>query len=95
MTEAPQDYYDPVTGRPLFRAPVGRSREDFLAESKAHGWPSFRDAEVYWDNVRVLRDPNGSMAWRPTECLGRSTPRRRTHRLISTQARPYLLTART
>ena len=54
VTEAPQDYYDPVTGRPLFRAPVGRSRESFLAESKAHGWPSFRDAEVYWDNVRVL-----------------------------------------
>ena len=54
VTEAPQDYYDPVTGRPLFRAPVGRSRADFLAESKAHGWPSFRDAEVYWDNVRVL-----------------------------------------
>ena len=31
VTEAPQDYYDPVTGRPLFRAPVGRSRADFLA----------------------------------------------------------------
>ena len=54
VTEAPQDYYDPVTGRPLFRAPVGRSRADFLAESKKHGWPSFRDNEVYWDNVRVL-----------------------------------------
>ena len=54
VTEAPQDYYDPVSGRPLFRAPVGRSRADFLAESKKHGWPSFRDEEVYWDNVRVL-----------------------------------------
>ena len=54
VTEAPQDYYDPVSGKPLFRAPVGRSRADFLAESKAHGWPSFRDEEVYWDNVRVL-----------------------------------------
>ncbi len=54
VTEAPQDYYDPVSGRPLFRAPVGRSRAEFLAESKKHGWPSFRDEEVYWDNVRVL-----------------------------------------
>ena len=28
----------------------------FLEESRAHGWPSFRDAEVIWDNVRVLYD---------------------------------------
>ena len=54
VTEDAMDYYDSVSGRPLFRAPVGRSRETFLAESKAHGWPSFRDNEVYWDNVRVL-----------------------------------------
>ena len=25
-----------------------------MRESKAHGWPSFRDEEVVWDNVRVL-----------------------------------------
>ncbi len=30
--------------------------DDFLIESKAHGWPSFRDAETNWENVRVLRD---------------------------------------
>ena len=36
---------------PRARRPLPRI---FLAESKAHGWPSFRDAEVYWDNVRVL-----------------------------------------
>lgn len=27
---------------------------DFLAESRSHGWPSFRDAEVVWDNVRIV-----------------------------------------
>lgn len=27
-----------------------------MAESDAHGWPSFRDEEVVWDNVRCLRD---------------------------------------
>ena len=25
-----------------------------MKESMAHGWPSFRDDEVIWDNVRVL-----------------------------------------
>jgi len=49
-------YFDSVTGKPLFVAPRGRSFEDFLRESEVHGWPSFRDEEVVWDNVRVLRD---------------------------------------
>jgi peptide methionine sulfoxide reductase MsrB len=30
--------------------------DDFLIESKAHGWPSFRDQETNWEYVRVLRD---------------------------------------
>jgi len=47
-------YYDVVTGKPLFVAPRGRSFDDFVAESAAHGWPSFRDEEVVWDNVRCL-----------------------------------------
>jgi hypothetical protein len=25
-------------------------------ESKSHGWPSFRDEEVVWENVRCLTD---------------------------------------
>jgi hypothetical protein len=29
---------------------------DFIAESKKHGWPSFRDNEVNWDVVRVLKN---------------------------------------
>ena len=49
-------YYDSVTGKPLFIAPRGRSMEDFLEESRHHGWPSFRDEEVVWDNVRCLSD---------------------------------------
>eukprot|EP00928_Gymnodinium_smaydae_P084777 TRINITY_DN6803_c0_g1_i1.p2 TRINITY_DN6803_c0_g1~~TRINITY_DN6803_c0_g1_i1.p2 ORF type:complete len:193 (-),score=25.05 TRINITY_DN6803_c0_g1_i1:349-927(-) len=49
-------FYDSVTGKPLFIAPRGRSFEDFVAESKAHGWPSFRDSEVVKENLRVLPD---------------------------------------
>lgn len=49
----PITFYDSVTGKPLFV--LRRSAEEFLAESKQHGWPSFRDEEVVWDNVRVLR----------------------------------------
>ena len=30
--------YDSVTAKPLFVAPVGRSLDEFLRESDAHGW---------------------------------------------------------
>ena len=46
---------DSVTGKPLFVAPIGRTMADFLSESKKHGWPSFRDSEVVWENMRVLK----------------------------------------
>ena len=50
LTEVkPEDvttFYDSVTGKPLFKAPVGRSFDEFKAESAVHGWPSFRDSEV-------------------------------------------------
>merc|ERR1712086_128370 len=49
-------YYDSVTGKALFVAPKGRSFEEFKVESERHGWPSFRDDEVVWENVRVLPD---------------------------------------
>lgn len=49
-------YYDPVFGKPLFIAPRGRTWEEFEKESRAHGWPSFRDAEMVQENVRCLRD---------------------------------------
>lgn len=49
-------FYDSVNPSVLlFRAPVGRSMEEFLLESKRHGWPSFRDSEVVWENIRVVR----------------------------------------
>lgn len=54
--ELPIKFYDSVTGKLLFTAPVGRSLEDFLKESQKHGWPSFRDEEVNWETVRCLRD---------------------------------------
>ena len=52
-----EQFYDSNTGKLLFRAPVDRTWEDWIEESAAHGWPSFRDNEVNWDEVRVL--PNG------------------------------------
>jgi len=49
-------YYDSVTGKPCFVAPRGRTWPEFLEESRDHGWPSFRDQEVVWENVRCLKD---------------------------------------
>lgn len=54
--DPPLKFYDSVTGKLLFQAPVNRSMEAFLKESSSHGWPSFRDDEVNWDYVRCLRD---------------------------------------
>ena len=51
---APRSQYDSVTGKPLFVAPRGRTFAEFLKESRAHGWPSFRDEEVVWENMRCL-----------------------------------------
>jgi len=49
-------FYDSNTGKPLFVAPRGRAFEEFVEESQHHGWPSFRDQEVVWENVRCLPD---------------------------------------
>jgi len=49
------EFFDSVTGKKLFVAPRGRTMEKFIAESRSHGWPSFRDEEVIWDNVRCLK----------------------------------------
>jgi peptide methionine sulfoxide reductase MsrB len=53
---SPVQFYDSVTGNLLFTAPVGRTVDEFLKESQKHGWPSFRDEEVNWEYVRVLKD---------------------------------------
>lgn len=54
--EGPIQFYDSNTGKLLFTAPVNRTMDQFLTESSHHGWPSFRDQEVNWKNVRCLDD---------------------------------------
>lgn len=41
-------------GLPLYRL-GSRPLGEWEAESRAHGWPSFRDSEVVWENVREAR----------------------------------------
>lgn len=72
------DFYDSVTGKPLFKAPVGRSFDEWKQESMVHGWPSFRDSEVNWDNVRALRD--GEMVSLTGTHLGHNLPDRKGNR---------------
>ena len=62
----PTTFYDSVTGKALFVAPVDRTVEEFARESSAHGWPSFRDAEV----VRCASAASPIFA-----SVGRLTPR--------------------
>lgn len=45
----PIQFFDSVTGKLLFTAPIGRSYQEFKEESLSHGWPSFRDAEVSYN----------------------------------------------
>ena len=68
----PIDFYDSVTGVLLFTAPVGRTMEEFVKESRGHGWPSFRDSEVNWDYVRCLA--NGECISTTGTHLGHNLP---------------------
>lgn len=65
-------FYDSNTGKPLFYAPRNRTWDEFILESTRHGWPSFRDAEVEWQNVRVL--PNGETVSVDGTHLGHNLP---------------------
>ena len=65
-------FYDSVTGKPLFIAPRGRTLEEFIKESNDHGWPSFRDEEVIWENMRVLKD--GESVGKDGTHLGHNIP---------------------
>jgi hypothetical protein len=47
-------YYDSVSGKPLFKAPLGRSFDDFERESRSHGWPSFRGGCVCLVSVALV-----------------------------------------
>ena len=71
-------FYDSVTGKPLFIAPRGRSYDSWIAESRSHGWPSFRDAEVVWDDVRCL--PDGECVSLAGTHLGHNLPDRHGNR---------------
>jgi hypothetical protein len=35
----PIEFFDSNTGKLLFTAPIDRTMDDFLVESRAHGWP--------------------------------------------------------
>ena len=66
-------FCDSVTGKPLFKIPSpSRSQYDFLIESESHGWPSFRDDEVVWENVRCL--PGGECVSIDGTHLGHNMP---------------------
>jgi len=84
------NFYDSNTGKLLFTAPQGRSLNDFLIESRAHGWPSFRDEEVNWENVRIL--PDGESVSVDGTHLGHNLPDRKGSRycinLVSVAGRP-------
>mmetsp|Transcript_19729 Transcript_19729/g.23553 ORF Transcript_19729/g.23553 Transcript_19729/m.23553 type:complete len:222 (+) Transcript_19729:120-785(+) len=89
--DGPLTYYDSVTGKALFVAPINRSVDDFIKESKIHGWPSFRDEEVVWDNVRVLRKSGETVSIDGTH-LGHNLPDRTGNRycinLVSVAGNP-------
>ena len=75
----PITFYDSNTGKPLFRAPgPSRSWDDFIEESRHHGWPSFRDEEVVWESVRVL--PNGETVSVDGTHIGHNLPDRQGNR---------------
>jgi len=90
-TKKPVTFYDSVTGKPLFVAPIGRSVDEFVQESKIHGWPSFRDEEVVWDNVRVLKPSGETVSFTGTH-LGHNLPDRNGNRycinLVSIAGQP-------
>jgi len=83
-------FYDSNTGKPLFEAPQGRSMQEFLEESRQHGWPSFRDDEVVWKNVRCLK--GGEAVSLAGTHLGHNLPDRSGNRycinLVSVAGRP-------
>lgn len=94
--QGPLTFYDSVTGKPLFQAPIGRSAQDFVRESQIHGWPSFRDSEVVWDNVRVLKNSGETVSVDGTH-LGHNLPDRSGNRycinLVSIAGKPMSNTA--
>lgn len=77
--KGPLTFYDSVSGKPLFVAPLNRTPDQFLAESESHGWPSFRDDEVVWENVRVIKGSGETVSVDGTH-LGHNLPDRKGNR---------------
>ena len=73
-TVSPMTFYDSATRRPLFVAPRNRTWREFLDESRAHGWPSFRDDELVAEAVRVLRGHGGEIVSVDGTHLGHNLP---------------------
>ncbi|KAL7562821.1 hypothetical protein ACA910_002443 [Epithemia clementina (nom. ined.)] len=94
-SDGPVTFYDSVTGKPLFVAPINRSKQELIAESRVHGWPSFRDSEVVWENVRVLRNSGETVSVDGTH-LGHNLPDRQGNRycinLVSIAGAPTIVT---
>lgn len=88
--DEPTEYYDSVSGKLLFTAPVNRTFDEFLVESKKHGWPSYRDQEVNWEFVRVL--PGGEVVSVDGTHLGHNLPDKKGNRycinLVSVAGNP-------
>ena len=66
------DYLMYLSSSQYQTAPRGRTMDEFLKESRNHRWPSFRDQETNWDNVRVL--PNGETVSVDGTHLGHNLP---------------------
>ena len=85
-------FYDSVTGNLLFTAPIGRTVQEFVAESKEHGWPSFRDEEVNWEYVRCLEGFEEECVSKTGTHLGHNIPDEKGNRycinLVSIAGRP-------
>ena len=86
-------FHDSNTGKSLFTVggkDAKRSIQEFLEESGTHGWPSFRDDEVNWENVRVLK--NGETVSVDGTHLGHNLPDRKGSRycinLVCVAGRP-------
>jgi len=69
----PVTFYDSVCGIPLFNVPMNRTLAEFMAETKEHGWPSFRPAELASpDAVKIL--PNNYVVSKCGTHLGSNLP---------------------
>lgn len=71
-------FYDTITNKPLFQISNYRDVKDFKEESEKHGWPSFRDGEVIWENVRYLE--NGEIISIDGTHLGHNIPDKKGNR---------------